>query len=126
MTQKEKQMAAYLLYKARNEFSNHGCNDVDDEIYKGWSLEERRALVKDFHNYNGDPEEYNPDFLHLHDYALMGYFSHKLESENDVKNNELDKLLNELILIKQQLTNDDSKVIGMTMLSVLILELKIR
>jgi len=76
MTLKEKQLAAKLLNMASDEFGNHGCNDVADSIYEDWTLEERQQFVKDYCEYNGDPSEYDPEFLHLPDFALMGFMAH--------------------------------------------------
>lgn len=80
MTQKEKELTAKMLELASNEFSNHGCNDVEDSVYEGWTLEERRQFVKEFHEWNGDPEEYNENFLHLGDSTLMSFLGYKLVS----------------------------------------------
>ena len=68
-------LASELLKMASEEFANHGCNDVDESLYKGWSIEERQELVKGFHEWNGDPEEYNPSFLYMGDDTLMSYLS---------------------------------------------------
>lgn len=84
MNTKEKKLASVLLDMASSEFGHHGCNDVDEKIYEGWSIEERRALVKAFHEYNGDPQEYDENHLHIPDFALMGFFSDKLEKENQI------------------------------------------
>ena len=42
MTEKEKKLTKDLLEIASDQFSNNGCNDVDDELYNGWTLEERK------------------------------------------------------------------------------------
>ena len=78
MTTKEKQLAAKMLEMASYEFSNHGCNDVEDSVYEGWTLEERQQFVKEFHEWNGDPEEYSPTFLHLGDSTILSFLAHKL------------------------------------------------
>lgn len=80
MTTKEKKLAAKMLDLASNEFGRHGCNDVDDSVYNEWTLEERQTFVKEFHDWNGDPEEYLPTHLHLPDYAIMDFLAHKLKS----------------------------------------------
>jgi len=68
-----------MLELASNEFSNHGCNDVDDSMYEGWTLEERQQFVRDFYQWNGgDQEEYSPTFLHLGDSTIMAFLAHKL------------------------------------------------
>lgn len=81
MKAKEKQLAAKMLQLASDEFSNHGCNDVEESMYEGWSIEERQQFVKEFHEWNGDPEEFDPNFLHLGDDIIMSFLAHKLEED---------------------------------------------
>jgi hypothetical protein len=78
MTAKEKKLASLMLELASEKFSNHGCNDVDFEAWTGWSIEERRRFVKEYREWNGDPEEYSPDFLELGDDAIMSFLAYKL------------------------------------------------
>jgi len=83
MTQKEKMLASKMLDAASDEFGNHGCNDVKESLYDGWTIEERRAFVKEYREWNGDPQEYDENFLHLPDYAIMSFLAYKLKnSEN--------------------------------------------
>ena len=70
-----------MLKLASNGFSNFGCNDVDEKVYKNWTLEERKEFVRDFHEWNGDPEEFEETFLHLADFAIMDFLAAKLEHE---------------------------------------------
>jgi len=79
MNNKEKKLAAYLLERADEVFSNYGCNDVDESVFADWTKEERIELVRSYHETNGDPEEFNPDYLHLPDFALMWYMAKKLK-----------------------------------------------
>ncbi len=85
MTKKEKALTAHLLNLSSDEFSNHGCNDVSESVFKDWTLEERQELVKGYHEWNGDPEEYSETFLDLGDSMLMSYLASKLLKEDDVK-----------------------------------------
>lgn len=71
MNNKEKMLASYFLRLAQDEFSNHGCNDVDEEVWKDWSDGERQKFV----------EEYDPNFLHLSNTSLMGFLAHKLTKD---------------------------------------------
>jgi hypothetical protein len=80
MTDKEKKLAAYFLKAASDVFGIHICNDVDEDAFVDWTIEERQQLVKDFHEWNGDPEEYNPNFVHLPDHCLMSLLASKLEN----------------------------------------------
>lgn len=50
MNTKEKLIAAKMLETASDKFSNHGCNDVDDDFWDGWTKEERQNFVKEFCN----------------------------------------------------------------------------
>ena len=78
MNAKEKTIAAKMLETASDKFSNHGCNDVDDDFWDGWTKEERQAFVKEFREWNGDPEEYDPEFLHMQDHSIMSFLAYKL------------------------------------------------
>ncbi len=78
MNYKERVLAAKLLKLSADEFGNHGCNDVDDDMYEGWTLAERQQFVKEFHDWNGDQEEYDPRHINLPDFCLMDYLASKL------------------------------------------------
>jgi len=78
MKNKEFRLAAKLLEMADEEFGNHVCNDVYESFWDGWEKEERQEFVKQYHEWNGDPEEFDPNFLLLPDYAIMGFLAHKL------------------------------------------------
>jgi len=80
MNAKEKALAAKMLEMASDEFGNHGCNDVDESFWEGWTRDERIEFVKQYHEYNGDPEEFTPNHLHLPDFAIMGFLAHKLKN----------------------------------------------
>lgn len=81
MNTKENKLAAELLGLASQTFGNHRCNDVDESYFEGWTIEERRQFVKEYHEYNGDPEEYDENYLYIPDYALMDFMAHKLSNE---------------------------------------------
>ena len=78
MNTKEIKLAAKFLKLSSEEFGNHCCNDVKDSVYDGWTIEERRKFVKEYHEWNGDPEEYDEDYLQLADFAIMSFLAHKL------------------------------------------------
>lgn len=82
ISKKELALAAKMLELASDQFSNHGCNDVDENVYDGWTLEEIQQFVKEFHEWNGDPEEYEETFLHLGDSTIMSFLAAKLEHES--------------------------------------------
>jgi len=73
-------LIAKLLEMASDDFDNHGCNDLYDDFWEGVSEEEKQDLYKEYHEWNGDPEEYDPNHVdYLGDSSLMRYFSEKLK-----------------------------------------------
>lgn len=76
MYTKELELAASLLREASEEFEHHGCNDW--EFPADWSLAERQKFVLEYYTWNGDPENFEPDFLELPDFAVMDFLAHKL------------------------------------------------
>lgn len=94
MNYKEKILASEMLELASDQFAHHGCNDVHDSFYDGWTIEERRKFIKDFHEWNGDPEEYDENFLHIPDFALMSFLAYKLTDIKDDRKDKLNKLSN--------------------------------
>ncbi len=83
MTSKEKLLAANLLEQASAKFANHGCNDFD-LASAGFTDEEARELVEEYHAWNGDPEEvqrYREGVrwqVVLADFALMAFMAAKV------------------------------------------------
>ena len=51
-------------------------------------MSERQEFVKKFHEWNGDPEEYEPNFLHLPDFAVMRFVSEYLKGNVKFLNEE--------------------------------------
>lgn len=81
MGKHEKQLTAKFLELAAGEFSNHGCNDVDEDFFEGWTKDQRQEFCKEWHEWNGDPDEYDPEWLSLPDYAIMDFLASKIRSE---------------------------------------------
>jgi hypothetical protein len=78
MNEKEIILTSKFLKMASEEFSNHGCNDVDNSFFEGWTQEEREQLVKDYLEYNGNPETFDKNYLWLPDWCLMSFLADKL------------------------------------------------
>lgn len=84
MRTKQKILAGRLLEMASEEFSNHGCNDLDETWLKDWSDEEKQAMAQDMVKYNiidqSDIDDYDGvvDHLLTNDTTLMDYFAKKL------------------------------------------------
>ena len=81
MTNKEKLLVSKLLERAGDEFSNHGCNDVDDEWFIDWSKEEMKALDKKVTDELCGEGEYEDCEPYMNDDGLMAYFSEVLKKE---------------------------------------------
>lgn len=85
MTDKEKMLVVKLLDMASDEFSNHGCNDFDLREQSDLTTEEMVNFDKAWHEWNGDPEEHEPERAHFQtDWALMRYFADRLRKETGV------------------------------------------
>lgn len=84
MTKNEKILTCKLLKVAAEEFSNKGCNDFD---FAHWmpNLAERRALIKAYHEFNGDPENYDPTAKYetYPDFILASFMAQKIDEEID-------------------------------------------
>jgi len=75
-----------LLREASDYFSSRICDDIDLTPLIP-SVEQRREMLKRFHEWNGDPEVYEQDQMeggwyaeyHVWSYAAMfDYFAHRL------------------------------------------------
>lgn len=81
MSDKELELAARLLDIASDEFSNHGCNDMDLELLKPFSDIEKVELCRQYREWNGDPEnwERNPkEAERIGDSSWMAFMADKL------------------------------------------------
>ena len=78
LTDNEKKVVVRLLERAADQFSNHCCNDIDLEEL---TQEEQIALDKKIHEWNGDPEEHDPNSIAFSDWILMSYFAARLKGD---------------------------------------------
>jgi hypothetical protein len=69
---------ANLLEMAANQFSNNGCNDLPVALEAWFTQPEWDALNKEYHDWNGDPEEYKPGRILNHDCLWMDFMAKKL------------------------------------------------
>jgi len=79
MTNNEKKLASKMLELLSDILGKRGCNDF--EFPESWSEDEVKSFVKDFHEWNGDPEEFSEDRLYIQDYSVAGLLSEKLKNE---------------------------------------------
>jgi len=67
-----------FLKKCEEEFSKHGCNDVPDKFYDGWSEEEIKEFNHKLNLYNGISEKIDDQYVenaYQYDWWVLGYFS---------------------------------------------------
>ena len=81
----ERMLMAIILEMASDVFGNHGCNDFD--LNKYITPEQGKEFMRQYHEYNGDPEEWDPDEYNgqFYDFAVMGFMAHKIYPEGDVR-----------------------------------------
>lgn len=79
MTYKERKLAADLLRLAADKFSNNICNDIDDELFEGWTTEEKQQLAKDYEDWNSDGRDYEEGDEICEDWIAMLAMAYKLE-----------------------------------------------
>lgn len=75
-------LAALMLKLAVEEFSSHGCNDMPKEIQDLIPDDQWQAMSKEYHEMNGDPENYDPEHpvVKKYDWICMAYLSKKLKN----------------------------------------------
>jgi hypothetical protein len=78
LDKKELKLIADLLDMSSGEFANHGCNDAPDELFEGWTDEEKIALDKRMEEANGTPEEHDPRYIGFMDWHLMCYYADRI------------------------------------------------
>ena len=69
-------LAADFLKELSNIQGNAGCNDWD--FPKHWTKEMKEEFVKGYHRYNNSPDDFDPDFITLPDFAVASYLAHIL------------------------------------------------
>jgi hypothetical protein len=80
MTVKEIQLAGRLLKLAADIFSNHGCNDMEPNIWGNFTVEDRKRLVREYFEDNNEPEEAAEGHDDLEDYCVMYFLAKKLKN----------------------------------------------
>ena len=74
-------LASRLLDMASETYGNHGCNDMDKDMFNGISDEDKLELEKDINRRNSsDPDEYC-EFDRIPDWWWMAYFADVLAEQ---------------------------------------------
>lgn len=71
---------AALLKLAAEQFSNHGCNDLDLRQFMP-RPEDRRELMRAYHEWNGDTQAFDPtsEYNVVDDSAMMSWIAAQIE-----------------------------------------------
>jgi hypothetical protein len=75
-----------FIKRCASDLGNNSCNDFNVEDFIP-NVEERRALAKEMHEENGDPEEFDPKgtYRHMPDFWLLSYLGDKAVAELETK-----------------------------------------
>ena len=77
MTGKEAKLAGKMLNELSDILGNRVCNDW--EFPEDWTDKEKQTFLKGYHDYNGDPEEYDcTEEPRISDFMVADYLAHKL------------------------------------------------
>lgn len=84
ITEKELQFLIALAKEGASRMSSRICDDLDGEpkaIWETFTTEEKDAMTKGFHNWNGDPEEWEPGWWGLGAGMWLSYLVARLEGK---------------------------------------------
>ena len=76
MLTKEKALIVSFLDVLSEILSSNCCNDWS--FPEDWSQAEKYNFVREYHEYNGDPETFDGNHLHLPDFSVISLLAHKL------------------------------------------------
>lgn len=74
-------LAAVMLQSAADKFSNHGCNDLEDdakELMSKWTAEQRAKFLSDAAKWNNGPVDEQPEYMP--DWMVMEVLAYQLEN----------------------------------------------
>lgn len=77
LTVKEMEIVVNMLENYSDYLGSRGCNDFEWPC--NWSDEEKTKFTKEFHDFNGDPEEYEEGDILNADFCVVGFLAFKLE-----------------------------------------------
>lgn len=83
MKNHEKQLASAMFKDYSDVLGNRCCNDF--EFPSDWSEYQKIDIVKEYHERNGDPEEFNSDYPKLPDFAIASFLAYKLRNNNEAE-----------------------------------------
>lgn len=78
MNANEQILASKMLEEFSDILAGRGCNDFN--FPDSWTEEEKEVFVRDFHVWNGDPEEFDKDNWYISNFCVAMFLSEKLKS----------------------------------------------
>lgn len=69
-----------MLEDYSDRLSNDCCNDWD--FPKDWTVEEKQLFLKQYHAWNGDPEEYDPKRLYIGNSSVAAFLAYRVGQKN--------------------------------------------
>ena len=75
MTQKEKKLISRFLEDLGDILDKRSCNDWKFPL--DWTRDEKIAFIKEYYDFNGDPENFDEQYLYLSDTAVVSLLSYK-------------------------------------------------
>lgn len=80
MKTKEIELIREMLKDYADRLSNDSCNDWD--FPKDWTNEEKELFLKQYHAWNGDPEEYDPKRLYIGNSSVAAFLAYRVGQKN--------------------------------------------
>jgi hypothetical protein len=81
LTAKEKKLLKIFLEDYDRRLSNDGCNDLTKEMRDILTEEEWIEIDRQYHKFNGDPEEHVPGRYSLMNFCVLYYLTKKMFSK---------------------------------------------
>jgi hypothetical protein len=78
VTKNEKELTIKMLGVLSDILGDRCCNDFS--FPESWSKDEVTKFVKDYHDWNGDPEEFSEEDLNLPDFGVVSLLSERLKA----------------------------------------------
>lgn len=73
---KELKIMVYYLEEAIADYGDHGCNDLPDNIFRGWTKEEKKELKESFTKWYNSKHDW--EFCGGEDFDVLGIPNHQL------------------------------------------------
>lgn len=77
LNQKETEILDQFLDQLTDTMYNNCCNDWD--FPENWAPFDRQKFVREYHAWNGNPEEYNPQHLRLMDFQAVSFLRQRMK-----------------------------------------------